>query len=61
MVICSRCKKKIDKDKLTKIYQISVGNIIEDQFHGNITYYYHIECLELSIKKNSQNYLQILQ
>ena len=48
MKYCSLCKKKIAEENLDKIYQISLGNIIKNQFYESITYYYHLDCLSVS-------------
>jgi hypothetical protein len=57
MVFCSKCKKKINPDKIDGAYKISLGNIINDKFYENVIYYYHIDCLNLDKETQPRYYL----
>ena len=57
MVFCSKCKKKINSDKIDSTYKISLGNIINGRFYEKAIYYYHIDCLNLKKKIQPEYYL----
>lgn len=61
MVFCSRCNKKIPEDRLSKTYQIYIGNMINNLFYANETYYYHIDCLNVNSENQSENYLSVIK
>jgi len=61
MVFCSRCNKKIPEERLSKTYQIYTGNIINNLFYANEIYYYHIDCLNVNSKNQSENDLRVMQ
>ena len=50
MVKCNKCKKKIRKTHLNKVFKLTLGNMKNGNFHGNEILYYHIE--ELTIQKS---------
>ena len=54
MVRCSKCKKKIKKSQLNKVFQLTLGNIREGIFYGAEILYYRIEKLTApnSVKMN---------
>jgi hypothetical protein len=43
MVRCSKCKKRISKDQLNKVFQLTLGKMKNGNFHGNEILYYHVE------------------
>ena len=47
MVRCNKCKKKIKKNHLNKVFQLILGNMDNGNFYGSEILYYHIE--ELTI------------
>jgi len=61
MVICPICKNKIESDKLNKTYQISLGNIIKKHFYGEITYYFHIECINMNLNAETEKYSDLAE
>ncbi len=47
MVRCNKCKKKIKKNHINKVFQLILGNMDNGNFYGSEILYYHIE--ELTI------------
>ena len=55
MLICSTCKER--RQKPNKVYQISLGNIKNNNFSRPITYYSHIECINENSGHHHENFL----
>lgn len=45
MIYCAECYREINKKDLKNAFQITLGNVKNDTFYGNKTFYYHKECL----------------
>lgn len=43
MVRCYKCKKRIKKVNLNKVFKLTLGNMENGRFQGEKTYYYHLE------------------
>ena len=48
-MICPICTEEIKLQKLNSHFKITLGNLINEKFYGNKTFYYHKDCLS---KKN---------
>ncbi len=60
MINCYLCKREIKIQDLRKLFQITLGNIINGKFYGEKVLFSHKDCLINDVSRESKVVRQII-